>query len=77
MSIYKVPGCNGEIHTGTLPSGDVTVRGYGDDSAISLARSLAGRHYGVWNAQYQNWIVSRHNSIRLANDLAGSCRAVA
>jgi hypothetical protein len=77
MSIYKVPGCNGEIHVGSLPSGDVTVRGYGDDAAISLARTVAGRHYGVWNAPYQNWIVSRSNSISMANDLASSCKTVA
>ncbi|WP_157657471.1 hypothetical protein [Burkholderia ubonensis] len=33
----------------TKDSGDVTVRGYGDDAAINLARFVAGRHYGDWN----------------------------
>lgn len=77
MSIYKIPGGTGEIHTGSLPSGDVTVRGYGDDAAIALARSVAGRHHGVWNAQYQNWIVPRRNSIGLASDLSDCCRTIA
>ncbi|ANB78055.1 hypothetical protein AYM40_37480 (plasmid) [Paraburkholderia phytofirmans OLGA172] len=76
MSIYKVPGCNGEIHVSTLPSGDLTVKAHGDRAAIDVACAVAGRHFGTWNTQHENWIVPRRNSILLTNDLTICCKAV-
>lgn len=77
MSIYEVRDCRGKIRTGTLPSGDVTVSGRGDRSAVDLACSIARRHLGVWNSQHENWVIPRRNSIALTNDLAELCRSVA
>ena len=74
MSIYTIPG--GEIHVGSLPSGDLTVRGYGSDAAVSLARSVAGQHLGKWEPRYQNWIVPSRNSISLKSDLALKAKQV-
>lgn len=74
MSIYSIPG--GEIHVGSLPSGDLTVRGYGCDAAISLARSVAGQHFGKWEPRYQNWIVPARNSFSLKRDLASKTTQV-
>lgn len=70
MSIYKLAGVPGEIHTSVLPSGDVTVRGYGDNAAMGLAATVAARHYGTWIVEHQNWIVRRRNAFGLMNELA-------
>lgn len=58
MSIYRIPSCAGEICVGTLPSGDLTVKGSRDDAVVALD--------GRWNEQYRNWIVPKNNSIALA-----------
>ena len=76
MSIYRIPGCAGEICVGTLPSGDLTVKGYGDSAVVALARAVAMRHYGRWNEQYRNWIVPKSNSIAIAADLARQSKKV-
>jgi len=54
--IYRLPGNHGEISAGTLPSGDLTVRGSGDSAAFSLARSVGMRHQ-VSNEHCRNWFV--------------------
>ena len=74
MSIYKIPG--GEIQVGTLPSGDLTVKGFGCDAAIVQARSIAGQHFGRWEPRHQNWIVPARNSISLKRDLAAKTSQV-
>jgi len=61
---------------GSLPSGDLIVRGYGCDAAISLARNVAGQHFGKWEPRYQNWIVPARNSISLKGDLASKAKQV-
>ena len=73
MSIYRLPGNHGEISVGTLPSGDLTVRGSGDSAVVSLARSVAMRYQGSWNEHYRNWIVPNRHGQALLTALSKSC----
>jgi hypothetical protein len=45
MGIYVVDGRDGRIFTGTLPSGDYTIKGAGDEWHLLKAKYLKKSHF--------------------------------
>lgn len=76
MGIYVVDGRDGRIYTGALPSGDLTMKGTGDDWFLATARSIAKANGGEWNGQYGNWIVPKPNKERAIDSLQTRCRLI-
>ncbi|WP_152681893.1 hypothetical protein [Chromobacterium subtsugae] len=57
MSIFTSNGRNGKIITSTLPSGDYSIAGSGDEWFVEKARSIAKECGGVWGAN--NWVIPK------------------
>jgi hypothetical protein len=62
MAIFSVEG-SGLIQTGTLPSGDMTIKHTGSGLVFEIVSSVcAGTGKGYWEAKHKNWIVRKQFS---------------
>lgn len=76
MSIYVVPGIEGQIRTTTLPSGDMSVAGPSSGPLEQVVFDMC-RWVGVKNPSYGGWIIPRSSVGRVIAALNNQGRKIA
>ncbi|GKT25098.1 hypothetical protein [Acidovorax sp. SUPP3334] len=76
MSIYVVPGVQGQIKTTTLPSGDMSVAGPASGPLEQIMLDVC-RWTGQRNPDYGGWIVPRAAIGRVNAALSSRCSKIA
>lgn len=56
MAIFSVTD-SGLIQTGTLPSGDMTVKHTGSGRVFDVVNASCNSERGYWNEAHRNWII--------------------